>query len=336
MAEAIAVSQGEDRPQDCPVVAALFGAAIADALGVPVEFSSRAARQGDPVTDFRGYGTWNQPPGTWSDDSSLLFCLAESLAAQGPMGFDLGAIARNLARWRTEAHWAARGEVFDIGGTTEVALGRVAAGISPERSGETADRSNGNGSLMRILPMVFVARHWERAVWGDRVRRVSAITHAHPRSQLACELYVAIGLRLLAGEDRDLARIDAFRELGDRLGTPGDELTQTLAVEWPHFQRLGDPSFKDLAESEITSGGYVLHTLEAALWCLLRSEDYCEAALMAVNLGGDTDTTACVTGGLAGLTFGDRAIPPDWKTAIARHEDIAQLAHRLEAATAIA
>ncbi|GAB4359280.1 MAG: ADP-ribosylglycohydrolase family protein [Cyanophyceae cyanobacterium] len=318
-----------------PVAAALFGAAIADALGVPVEFSSRGARQRDPVTDFRGYGTWNQPPGTWSDDSSLLFCLAESLAAQGPTGFDLAAIARNLARWRTEAHWAARGEVFDIGGTTEVALGRVAAGISPERSGETSDRSNGNGSLMRILPMVFVARHWERAVWGDRVRQVSAITHAHPRSQLACELYIAVALRLLAGEDRDRARLDAMAELGDRLATPGDELTQNLADQWPHFQRLNDPHLKDLAETDIISGGYCIHTLEAALWCLARSGDYCETVLMAVNLGGDTDTTACVAGGLAGLAFGDRAIPPAWKAAIARHDDIAQLAHQLEAATAI-
>jgi ADP-ribosyl-[dinitrogen reductase] hydrolase len=330
VAEAIAAADGGN-----PVAAALFGAAIADALGVPVEFSSREARQRDPVGEFRGYGTWNQPPGTWSDDSSLLFCLAESLAAQGPTGFDLAAIARNLARWLTAGHWTARGQVFDVGGTTEVALGRVAAGAGPARAGETSERSNGNGSLMRILPMVFVARHWDRALWGDRVRQVSAITHAHPRSQLTCELYIAIALRLLAGEDRDLARIDAFAELGDRLATPKDELTQNLAAQWPHFQRLGDPHLKDLAETDIISGGYCIHTLEAALWCLVRGEDYCETALMAVNLGGDTDTTACVAGGLAGLAWGDRAIPPDWKTAIARHEDIAHLADQLAAATAI-
>lgn len=324
----------EDRGN--PVAAALFGAAIADALGVPVEFSSRGERQRDPVTDFRGYGTWHQPSGTWSDDSSLLFCLAESLAQQGLMGFDLAAIARNLARWSTEAHWAARGEVFDIGGTTQVALARVAAGVPPTQTGETSDRSNGNGSLMRILPMVFVARHWEREVWGDRVRRVSAITHAHGRSQLACELYVAVALRLLAGEDRDRARLDAFAEMADRLAAPGGAITKNLADEWPHFQRLGDPNFKDLPEAEITSGGYSVHTLEAALWCLARGADYRETALMAVNLGGDTDTTACVAGGLAGLAFGDRAIPPDWKAAIARHEAIAQLAEQLAAATAIA
>ncbi len=295
-----------------------MGVCVGDALGVPVEFSSRAERQDDPVTDIRGYGTYNQPPGTWSDDSSLTFCLADALCD----GFNLTQIAEKFCLWFTEALWTPYNEVFDVGGATSRAISQLLRGVPPTDSGGSGERSNGNGSLMRILPMVYFADHLPFPELLERVHQVSAITHAHPRSQMACGMYISIAKELLEGKAPDTAVADGLAAVEPFYEQPPFQQQRS------HFQRLNS-QLAQLPVDQISSSGYVVHSLEAALWCFLNTNSYAEAVLQAINLGNDTDTVAAITGGLAGLYYGYESIPEPWREAIARQEEIIALAQRL-------
>ncbi|MBD2680662.1 MULTISPECIES: ADP-ribosylglycohydrolase family protein [Nostoc] len=296
----------------------LMGLCVGDALGVPVEFTSRAERIKSPVTTMLGYGTWNQPPGTWSDDSSLSFCLAESLCR----GYSLEAIANSFWRWYKEAYWTPRGDVFDIGQTTHTALMRLKQGVVPHQAGGKVENSNGNGSLMRILPMAYCHRNLTFSELIARVHDVSGITHAHARSQMACGIYISIAVSLLEGADLQTAYLQGLQDI-----QPIYSVREFL-LEKPHFGRVFSGEIAKLPVEEINSGGYVIDTLESSLWCLLNSSSYSEAVLKAVNLGGDTDTTAAVTGGLAGIYYGVENIPRQWINQIARKQDIIYLAER--------
>ncbi|MBN3948170.1 MAG: ADP-ribosylglycohydrolase family protein [Nostoc sp. NMS7] len=296
----------------------LMGLCVGDALGVPVEFTSRAERVKSPVTTMLGYGTWNQPPGTWSDDSSLSFCLAECLCR----GYSLDAIANSFWRWYKEAYWTPRGDVFDIGQTTHTAIMRLKQGVVPHQAGGKVENSNGNGSLMRILPMAYCHRNLTLAELLARVHDVSAITHAHARSQMACGIYISIAVALLEGADLNTAYLQALQDIQTIYSV------REFLLEKPHFGRVFSGEIAKLPVEEINSGGYVIDTLESSLWCLLNSSSYSEAVLKAVNLGGDTDTTAAVTGGLAGIYYGVENIPQKWINQIARRQDIIYLAER--------
>jgi ADP-ribosyl-[dinitrogen reductase] hydrolase len=313
--------------------AALLGLAVGDALGVPVEFIGRAARQADPVTGLRAYGTHHQPAGTWSDDSSLTFCLAETLAT---VGYDLADAARRFVNWQDEGYWTAHGQVFDIGIATAEALQRVRRGVAPLQAGGEEEYSNGNGSLMRILPLVFTIKDWSTAERFRAVREVSSITHAHIRSIMACFIYIEMARQLLSG----LAIEKAYKEMQQVVNNFFQAEGIGSELEIRHFHRIlenpyGDYVIKSLVtypEAEIKSSGYVVHTLEAALWCLLKHDTYAATVLAAVNLGDDTDTTGAVAGGLAGLAYGEAGIPAEWLAGLARRADIEDLAQRLAAA----
>ncbi|MBC1222293.1 ADP-ribosylglycohydrolase family protein [Nostoc sp. UCD121] len=296
----------------------LMGLCVGDALGVPVEFTSRAERVKSPVTTMQGYGTWNQPPGTWSDDSSLSFCLAECLCR----GYSLDAIANSFWRWYKEAYWTPRGDVFDIGQTTHTAIMRLKQGVVPHQAGGKVENSNGNGSLMRILPMAYCHRNFTLGELLARVHDVSAITHAHARSQMSCGIYISIAVALLEGADPQTAYLQALQDIQTIYSV------REFLLEKPHFGRIFSGEIAKLPVEEINSGGYVIDTLESSLWCLLNSSSYSEAVLKAVNLGGDTDTTAAVTGGLAGIYYGVENIPKQWMNQIARRQDIIYLAER--------
>ncbi|WP_077921444.1 ADP-ribosylglycohydrolase family protein [Spirosoma sp. 209] len=305
------------------VKGALMGAAVADALGVPVEFKSREYLTQQPVTDYTGYGTWNQPPGTFSDDSSMLLCTAESLCR----GLDLNDIASLFSRWLQQGHWSARGQVFDIGNATHMAIQQLMLGVSPLDSGGRSEHSNGNGSLMRILPLAISLRtEPDRAARYETVRQVSGITHAHVRSVLACFIYVEFAIALLNGESKQAAYAQTQQQITSFLdGQPIDSHEISL------FDRTLKADLTALDVSRIRSSGYVIDTLESSLWCFLHSSTYSESVLTAVNLGEDTDTTACVTGGLAGIYYGYEAIPAHWINGLARHTDIIDLADLLAA-----
>jgi ADP-ribosylglycohydrolase len=172
---------------------ALLGLAVGDALGVPVEFQSRAARKTDPVVHMRAYGTHNQPAGTWSDDASLTFCLTEAIAD----GFTVGKAAEYSRRWFYEKLWTPYGSVFDIGITTREALNRLHVNPDLILAGGTDEYSNGNGALMRILPLAFYQADASLQARFQLIREVSGITHGHVRSAIACFLYLEMARHLL-------------------------------------------------------------------------------------------------------------------------------------------
>ena len=196
----------------------LLGTAVGDALGVPVEFLSRQKIQQNPVTDMREFGTHQQPKGTWSDDSSMLFCTAESLSKS----FDLQDIANNFVRWYTESFWTPHGEIFDIGNATVTAILLIKNGLPLTETGGTSERSNGNGSLMRILPMVLEVQYLPISERFQVISKVSAITHAHFRSCWACFLYIEYALKLINGLDKFEAYADLKAvNLGEDTDTTG-------------------------------------------------------------------------------------------------------------------
>jgi ADP-ribosyl-[dinitrogen reductase] hydrolase len=298
----------------------LLGVAVGDAVGVPFEFRSREIMLKNPATDMVGYGTYNQPPGTFSDDSSLTFCLAEALTK----GFDLQEIANNFIKWVEEDYWTAHGEVFDIGIATHEAISNLMNGDSPEVSGGDDEYSNGNGSLMRIAPLLFHLSDKPIQERFELTRLVSGITHRHIRSVVACFFYLEFARFLVEGFEKQ----DAYKKTQVQVSA----FLKTIAVpdsELELFDRLLRSDISQEHINAIESSGYVIHTLQASIWCILTTETYQEAILKAVNLGKDTDTTAAVTGGLAGLLYGVDRIPTSWLNQLANREEIEDLAERM-------
>ena len=300
--------------------AILFGVAVGDALGVPVEFESREKIAKKPVTDMIGYGTHDMPAGTFSDDSSLTFCLAEALATN----FDLNVIAQNFIKWYREDYWTATGEVFDIGIATQDAIIRLENGAKPELAGGFDEYSNGNGSLMRILPLLTYIIDKPTNERYQITKQVSSITHGHIRSVISCFYYLEFARQILEGKKKLEIYTNLRTEVTDFLISLSINLT-----EIKFFDRLLTGNIGELKSEEISSSGYVVHTLEASIWCLLTTDNYQDAVLKAVNLGEDTDTTGAVTGGLAALLYGFESIPQHWITQLARQSDIFDLAERM-------
>jgi len=307
---------------DKTIISGLLGVSVGDALGVPVEFQSRNILQTNPVTDMIGYGTHDQAPGTWSDDSSLTFCLAESLC----YGYNPADAAKKMVKWFYEAYWTAHGSVFDIGISTQESIARLREGVSFQASGNKQVNSNGNGSLMRILPLAFyfTVKEHDVAQRFKKCEEISSITHAHIRSAIACFIYVEFAMQLISGKTKTEAyqfvRTQSLSDL-TKIGISQKELD--------HFYRIFTIDISQLPENEIESSGYVVHTLEASIWVLINNSNYPNTVLNAVNLGSDTDTTGAVAGGLAGLVYGKEDIPDTWTEKIARKEDIINLAQRL-------
>jgi ADP-ribosyl-[dinitrogen reductase] hydrolase len=306
-----------------PVHSALFGVAIGDALGVPAEFKNREALKLDPVTDFTGYKSHNQPPGTFSDDSSLTFCLAESLCN----GYDLGDLGNRFIQWRDHAYWAAGGEVFDIGMTTHRAIDRLKRGARPSLAGDFDEDCNGNGSLMRVMPLLFYIRDLDIEKRYAIIKDVSSVTHGHIRSVIACFYYLEFALELLKGRDKQTAYNNSAGAVYDLIVSKG-----IIQREIDLFAPLLKEDITKQNIDNIPSFGYVMNTLKASMYCFLTTTNYQDATLMAVNLGNDADTTAAVTGGLAGLYYGLEAIPEKWRNEIKRSNDIRDLCDRLSKA----
>lgn len=310
-----------------PVANALLGVAVGDALGVPYEFKLRAELDRNPARDMTGYGTYGQPAGTWSDDTSLTLCLADALLE----GYHLKNIATKFINWRYGMLWTARGEVFDIGNTTAAAIRRLremtAYGRADELSslkfqGEEWD--NGNGSLMRILPLLFHLRGWEINRQFEMIWDVSALTHRHIRAAMSCLIYLKMAENILRKNEKNKAyEIAQQQVLGywQELGFSQNEQA--------FFDRVIKGDVRHLKREEIQSGGYVIESLEASLWCFLKNENYEKTVLDAVNLGYDTDTTAAISGGLAGLYYGTENIPGWWLASLARLDDILELSEKL-------
>ncbi len=303
---------------------AILGLAVGDALGVPAEFMSRTELRKNPVTGMRSGGAHNQPAGTWSDDTSMTLCVMDSLYARG---IDYADQMDRFADWLWNAGNTARGEVFDVGGTTRRSIFRYLQGTPPLECGETAEYGCGNGSLMRILPAALyaAAKRGTPALddWSARIMHdTSSCTHAHPRCQMACGIYAAVVFQLLDSS----SALEAAVRTGVTSALEYYRKKPAFAAVFPDFSSLAE--IGQWEEPRVRSSGYVLHTLQAALWCLLNTSSYEECACRAVNLGEDADTTAAVAGGLAGLWYGKDAIPPDWLRQTAKSGQIEEKSRR--------
>jgi ADP-ribosyl-[dinitrogen reductase] hydrolase len=310
------------------IIDALLGVAIGDAVGVPYEFRSSELMKTDPCKDMVGYGTHHQAPGTWSDDSSLTFCLAESLVD----GYDLKDIAKNFILWKSTAYWTAHDQVFDIGMTTSRSITALVKELeNDDLEGYLAtkhlagENTNGNGSLMRIMPLLFFIKGKPIQEQFDIIWDVSALTHGHIRAAMCCLVYLKIAEFILDGK----GKVDAYLKTRDVIKAFWEAIDYKKSEQFI-FERIIQNDVRHLHYDDLKSGGYVMESLEASLWCFLQENSYEKAVLAAVNKGHDTDTTAAITGGLAGLHYGKKGIPEYWLASLARLEDIIDLGMRLE------
>lgn len=290
----------------------IIGLVVGDALGVPVEFYSRAELKSNPITDMTGHGTYNMPKGTWSDDSSMTMATMNSIINK--KGIDYTDIMKEFCKWKDNDEFYNQYERFDIGNTTIRGLMRFQEGADPLNCGGTSTHDNGNGSLMRILPLAFIPD-----IDYETIENVSALTHGHGRSKIACCLYIEIAKSMMKN---DLTVKEHVKQACDKIFEyyEGNE-------ELEHFQRIKDYDFS----GEIRSGGYVIDSLESSIYCLETTDNYKDAVLKAVNLGIDTDTTAAICGGLAGIYYGFDAIPIDWIETIPHIDRFFSLCEKFEA-----
>lgn len=297
---------------------AVWGHLVGDAVGVPYEFlpSERILE-----VAFTGGGIHGQPAGTWSDDGALMLALLDSLlrdrSADEPR-FDPSDQARRFLSWQDDHAFTPDGDPpFDIGGATFAALGRLRRGTPPEEAGGTGERDNGNGSLMRILPLALVERDVPDEVLVDHARRSSAITHGHPKAQTSCALYVLVARRLLDGSEPAAAIADALTTLRRLVSADGgaEGLAAALEVIEGWTGRSGR--------------GYVVDSFWSAWDAFAGAATYRETIERAVRYGHDTDTTACIAGGLAGLRWGLSGIPEPWLAGMRGRAIVDPLVERL-------
>ena len=284
----------------------LLGLACGDAVGTAVEFKARGSFP--PVTDMVGGGPFRLAPGEWTDDTSMALCLAESLIEC--KGFDARDQMERYVRWWREGHWSSNGQCFDIGNTVGAALRRFLQEQEPF-SGSTHPRSAGNGSLMRLAPVVmYFAPDRDAAI--HHAGESSRTTHGAPEAVDACRYYAAVLTAALAGASKEVI-LD----------------TEPPADLAPRIADIAAGAYRDKEEPQIESTGYVVHALEAALWCFERTDSYEEAVLAATNLGHDADTTAAICGQVAGAHYGVENIPAHWRETAAMRDHIESMADRL-------
>lgn len=300
-----------------------LGLSLADALGVPVEFKSREFLEKSPVSSMLEYGTYNQKAGTWSDDSSLTFCLAESLCN----GYDLSDMASKFIKWKQADLWTPHGSVFDIGIQTRSSINTLQQILKDEDYDalkflkyEVDEHTNGNGSLMRILPLLFYIKGKSIKEQFGIIWEVSALTHGHIRSAISCLIYLKFAEYVIEGLPLELAYSNMQKDIKQFF--KDEEISE---YEMKHFKRLIENDISIINIDEVKSDGYVINTLEASFWCLLTTKSYLDAVFKSINLGEDTDTTATVVGGIAGLMYGLDEVPNEWMNALARKNDIIEL-----------
>ena len=285
---------------------ALLGLACGDAVGTTVEFQPRGSFR--PLTDMVGGGPFNLKPGQWTDDTSMALCLAESLLSKN--GFDAADQMDRYLNWWQWGYLSSTGECFDIGMTVSEALARYQQTGEPF-AGSTDPYTAGNGSLMRLVPVVlyyFPDR--------DRIREFSTnssrTTHAAPEAIECCQLFAELTCNALQGAAK-----------ADLLSLPTSTFLEPKVAAIARGDYLVKP------ESAILGSGYCVASLEAALWCFHHTDSFEAAILKAANLGDDADTTAAIVGQLAGAHYGVQAIPRSWLAKLHMRQDIEAYADRL-------
>lgn len=294
-----------------------MGLAVGDALGAAVEFFPPAVLQRRPVRGYQPGSPHGIRPGEWTDDTSLALALADSITCAG---WDLNDQMRRYLSWRDQGQYSVIGRCFDIGVTTCSSLQRFKASGDARASGDKDEYSSGNGSLMRLAPVPIRYAH----LFPDRLEELSRLaaessltTHATEQCLSACRYLALLLCALIYGVDREeMLAVDAARDW-----VPLQRLQQVAPLH-PRIAEIAEGSFRRKEPPEIRGTGYVVDSLEAALWAFHRAGDFREAVLRAVNLGNDADTTGAVCGQLAGACWGESGIPLEWRDGLARRDMI--------------
>ena len=293
----------------------IIGLAIGDAMGVPLEFCTREELMVNPITEMLGYGSHDVPKGCWSDDTSMTLCLIDAINSSKQIIPD--DIAANFVRWIENEEFTATGEKFDIGRTTLYAIMNVERGTKATESGLDDELSNGNGSLMRIAPLIYYC--YSNKLNEDEIYRivnnVSSITHKHEVSIMGCFMYVLFGIELL--KNKNLKQ--AYQKIKE---TNYTMFSEDCILK---YNRIIENEIDKYQLDEIKSTGYVVDTLEATLWTLLTTDSYDSSIIKAINLGEDTDTVGACVGGLAGIYYGLEKINEKWKKTLLKYDYIEEL-----------
>lgn len=295
----------------------IIGLAIGDAMGVPLEFCKREDLIKNPTTTMKGYGSHDVPKGSWSDDTSMTIATIDAIIAD--KGINCNTIVQNFLNWLDNDQYTATGTAFDVGRTCLQALIKFSsAQENAQNCGIASEYANGNGSLMRILPIAYYckSRNMNEKNIYEIVKNVSSITHKHEISILGCFIYVMYAIELLSNKSL-LQSYEKIKEI---------DYTKYFSEETidKYSRILKNNIFKYNLE-EISSSGYVINTLEAVFWVLLNTNSYNEAIVGAINLGDDTDTVGACLGGLAGIYYGLESISKKWKNDLLKYDYIADL-----------
>ena len=290
----------------------VWGHLIGDATGVPYEFKKPSEIRN---VRFGTVGTHHQPPGTWSDDGALMLAMLDSLLT---FGFNLDDQGRRFLDWFDRAAYTPNGDgKFDYGHTTDVAIGQLLNGVHAINAGGREESDNGNGSLMRILPVALVGRDQSRDDLVEQAEVSSRITHAHPWSQVTCALYVVLAQQLLDGADRTTVLDDTIRIL-----------RQDYEVTWPRPESAA--AFRRVvAHTDREGRGFVIDSFWSAWDAFAGAASYQDTITRAIAYGHDTDTTAAIAGGVAGIYWGIDGIPRTWLDGMRGHAIVDPLVERL-------
>ena len=301
----------------------LLGTAIGDALGLPIQFLEREVVAKNPITTMEGLDQFNVPAGTWSDNTSLSFCLAESLCN----GYDLNDIINKFTKWMYEDYWTPANETFDINYINYFTIVNLRNNGSPHVAGIDNKRGNRDGSLMRILPLVPYILNMEEENRFRIIKEISSLTYRHSRSILACIALCEFAIQyinLQSVEEAYQAMQQTILQLLKR------DMFIEEGIPFKRLVGLSYEEFKAIELKDIHSTEYVIDTLEASLWCIFNTTSYKDAVLKAVNLGDDANTVGAITGGLAGIIYGYDTIPSEWLEVLAKKDDIIELANKLD------
>lgn len=305
----------------------IIGLALADAMGVPVEFYSREELRKNPVTSVREYGTYYMPEGCWSDDTSLTIATMDGIIQNtGEINENTYIyIAENFLKYLAKGEYTPTDKIFDIGNTTRMAIMKYAFdGVSPTEAGGNGPSNAGNGALMRILPLAYYAYH--NNLSDDEiltiVSDIASITHRLETCIFGSYLYTLFALELLKGSKKE----DAYTLIKSR------DYSSFAKVTRLEYARILNYDISKVSEKEISSLGKTRPTLEATLWSFLNTTSYDEAILKAINLGEDTDTIAACTGGLAGLYYGADSINKEWLSKLKKHDYLKNMCKKYDKA----
>ena len=317
----------------------MMGLVVGDALGVPVQFMYREEIKNRPkglVTGMESGGVFDMPEGTWSDDSSMALATLSSILDKGEI--DVADVMLQFVKWEFKGEYTPFGEAFDQGNTCSSAIYKFSKQPDIKTCGSTGEYANGNGALMRILPVCLyyydkqkkVCTSDDEAIEGLHV--ISGLTHNHLRSKMCCGIYYFCVKSIIDGVKKDnKPMLGALLQEGIDNGLKYYGRDKSNLTEIAHLGRLFYlHEFKDVPEEQIRASGYVIDSIEAAIWCLITTDSYKECMLKAVNLGDDTDTVAAIAGGLAGLYYGYEDIPEEWLCVIKRRDWIEELCEQAD------